>query len=253
MRIFSPLNTINKKHIIIKTATMKIVSWNCNGAFRKKYKELFRAYPDADVFIVQECEDPNFYNNAEYKAIFQMGFHAGTADFFMKGIGVFSLKNLWLRRTKCKYSNPLMMMGYAPFEVANRVKILAVWPHGKYVEEMIDFIALNDDMIANDLLIIGDMNSNSVFNRQHPKGKTHDAMVEMLRQKGLADAYNYTTGEQEGKETIPTFYLQRHLNKPYHLDRAFAAPQHIKSFNIAADHDYWLTLSDHIPIEIDIS
>jgi len=232
---------------------MKIVSWNCNGAFRKKYKELLRAYPDADVFIVQECEDPNFYNNPEYKAIYKTGFHAGIPNYFTKGIGVFAPKDLWLRRTRCKYSSSLMMMGYVPFEVENKVKILAVWPHGKYVEEMIDFLNLNNDAISDDILIIGDTNSNSVFNNHHPMGKNHYALIELLRQKGLVDAYNHLTGEEEGKETLPTFYLYRHLNQPYHLDKAFVAPQRIKSFSIAADHDYWLALSDHIPIEIDLN
>lgn len=71
---------------------MKIVSWNCNGGFRKKFKELFDAYPDADLFMVQECENPDFYNSREYKALFQKGFHVGTPDYSMKGIGVFHLK-----------------------------------------------------------------------------------------------------------------------------------------------------------------
>jgi len=76
-----------------------------------------------------------------------------------------------------------MMMGYVPFEVENKVKILAVWPHGKYVEEMIDFLNLNNDAISDDILIIGDTNSNSVFNNHHPMGKNHYALIELLRQK----------------------------------------------------------------------
>ena len=78
---------------------MRIVSWNCNGGFRKKYKELFNAYRDADLFMVQECENPDFYNSREYKALFQKGFHVGTPDYSMKGIGVFAPKGNWLRRT----------------------------------------------------------------------------------------------------------------------------------------------------------
>ena len=49
---------------------MKIVSWNCNGGFRKKFKELFDAYPDADLFMVPDCESPDYANNRKYEALF---------------------------------------------------------------------------------------------------------------------------------------------------------------------------------------
>ena len=78
-------------------------------------------------------------------------------------------------------------------------------------------------------------------------------LVELLQGKGLVDAYNHFTGEAEGEETVPTFYLQRKKEKPYHLDRCFVAPERILSLKVAEDHDYWLTLSDHIPVEIVIN
>lgn len=231
---------------------MKIVSWNCNGGFRKKYTELFNAYPDADLFMVQECENPDFYDSQEYKALFLNGFHVGTPDCPMKGIGIFAPKGNSLRRTKCQYGNSSHMLGYAFFEVDKIYKMLAVWPHGKYVEEMIDFSRLNEALFTKDLLIMGDTNSCSVFNKHHPKNKNHDVLVALLSDNGLVDAYNYCTGEPEGNESTPTFYLQRKKEKPYHLDRCFIASERIISFKVAKNHDNWLRLSDHIPIEVEI-
>lgn len=43
---------------------MKIITWNCNGALRKKFESLLDF--DADLIIVQECENPAESKDKKY-------------------------------------------------------------------------------------------------------------------------------------------------------------------------------------------
>ncbi len=43
---------------------MKIITWNCNGAFRNKYQAL--DHFNADILVIQECEDPA-QSNSDYE------------------------------------------------------------------------------------------------------------------------------------------------------------------------------------------
>jgi hypothetical protein len=44
---------------------MRLVTWNCNGAFRRKYQHLDAL--NADILVIQECEDPA-QSTADYRA-----------------------------------------------------------------------------------------------------------------------------------------------------------------------------------------
>ena len=46
---------------------MKFVSWNVYGNFREKFTEIIKE--DADIYIIQECEDPAKAKSDEYKEI----------------------------------------------------------------------------------------------------------------------------------------------------------------------------------------
>ena len=43
---------------------MKIVSWNCAGAFREKYTSIIEE--DADIYVICECENPAKQDENDY-------------------------------------------------------------------------------------------------------------------------------------------------------------------------------------------
>ena len=64
---------------------MRIVTWNCNGALRKKTAPLDEL--EADVLVVQECEDPKM-STAAYKE--WAGCYLWQGVNKNKGVGIFA-------------------------------------------------------------------------------------------------------------------------------------------------------------------
>ena len=66
---------------------MKVISWNASMKFREKFKVLDERY-HADLYIIQECEDPARCNNAAYKDFARNYLWIGENK--NKGLGVFA-------------------------------------------------------------------------------------------------------------------------------------------------------------------
>ena len=75
--------------------------------------------------------------------------------------------------------------------------------------------------------------------------------MEKLNEKGLVDTYHDLNNEKQGEESEATFFMYRHLDKPFHLDHVFAQQGFIYSLEIQ-DKEKWTQLSDHIPIIFEI-
>jgi len=113
-----------------------------------------------------------------------------------------------------------------------------------------DFVHATQQHLADNVIIIGDLNSNAVFDKDNIRtGKTHSIIVDELSQIGIEDIYHHMTGDAQGQEKISTFYLYRHLDKPFHIDHCFSNPKNIEKLTIHARWQ-WPSLSDHLPIEI---
>jgi exonuclease III len=104
---------------------MKILTWNCNGAFRKKISII--DVSKIDIMIIQECENPdlvkfkdNFYNTFRYRL--------WVGDTKNKGLGVFSK----IRIDKIdidNYHHGRRLKHFIAFTDYNDQKYIAVWTH----------------------------------------------------------------------------------------------------------------------------
>lgn len=228
---------------------MKIVSWNANGAFRRKYKELLDL--DADIYVVQESENPdNISDDPLFKRTVQNGFWVG--GYNHKGLLVFSVNpDVVLERMDWQDGGRRF---FIPIRVNNAFTLVGAWACDPYCEELCDWLQAVEGKIDNDTVIIGDLNSNVNLDPRHLKasGKSYGNALDILAGKGLHDMWHHHRNEKQGEESVPTFYLYRHLDKPFHIDHCLASPNLVRDIKIHSRWK-WLSMSDHLPIEIELN
>ncbi|RZK37780.1 MAG: endonuclease/exonuclease/phosphatase family protein [Pedobacter sp.] len=230
---------------------MKIVTWNCNGAFRKKFEHL--SYYDADILIVQECENPIKSKDRHYMDWATNYIWIG--DTKNKGIGIFAKKGVRLRKLEWRSEH----MGHTvkhflPCSINDEFNILAVWLHQNnsptfgYIGQFWKYLQVNKSLFTN-TIIIGDFNSNARWD-EWDRWWNHSDVVRELSEIGIVSLYHEYTGEQQGAESSPTFYLHRNQDKSYHIDYCFAPKIFLKSLSELAigRYDEWINISDHVPV-----
>ena len=71
---------------------MRIISWNANGKFREKFP--FILNEDADIYVIQECENPEISNSDEYIEFASNYYWVGENQYY--GLGIFAKNNVKL-------------------------------------------------------------------------------------------------------------------------------------------------------------
>ena len=233
---------------------MKIITWNCNMAFRKKADFILAHKPD--ILIIPECEHPDKLkfnaNTPQPSAILWFGHN------HHKGLGVFSYSKyrIKLRRTynpKLKTIVPIAVTG-GKYEFT----LYAIWannpddPDGQYVEQVWKAIRHYDKHLTNkSAILVGDFNSNTIWDKKYREGN-HSNVVKVLESKKIFSTYHLFHEEQQGRERHPTLYMYRHKNKPYHIDYCFASKdisEKIKSVEVG-EFEFWTRYSDHVPVMV---
>ncbi len=231
---------------------MRLVTWNCNGGFRRKFEQLDAL--DADILVIQECEDPA-QSTAEYRA--WAGAHAWVGYGKNKGIGIFPRRGQSIERLA--WSDHSFEL-FLPVSVGGNVNVLGVWTQQSssskfsYIGQFWHYLQVHKAALKLNTIIAGDFNSNSIWDKPR-RVWNHSDCVRELEDLGFRSLYHHVRSEDQGKEIHPTFYLHRNVAKPYHIDFVFAHLDRLSENAIDAKvgfADDWLALSDHMPITVDI-
>ncbi len=233
---------------------MKLITWNCQGAFRKKADTILLHQPD--ILVVQECEHPDnlVFNSTTQRPNDFLWFGNNKH----KGLGVFSYSDykfqlLEQHNAEFKIVVPISVTG-GEFDFT-LYAICANNPEDKrnqYIGQVWKAINYYDQILnEGNSILTGDFNSNSIWDKKNRIGN-HSDVVNFLEQKGIHSLYHKYFDEQHGKETQSTFYLYRHENRPFHIDYCFASSDlydKVKNVEIGT-YENWITHSDHTPLII---
>ncbi|MDO5832855.1 MAG: hypothetical protein Q4Q14_08435 [Methanobrevibacter sp.] len=222
---------------------IKIVSWNCNGKFREKFNEITEE--NADIYVIQECEDPAQSTEEEYREFAgEEGIdYIWTGHLHYKGLGIFAKGDINLEKLESNGE----FEHFIPVRVNDSFNLLGVWAMPDYVEMIHDYFDANEEMFDENLVMCGDFNSNAIWDKKHGV-KNQTELNKKLEGKNLKSVYHsLRKDEKQGEEKSATFYLTKHLNKPYYIDFVYAAENAVKEFEIL-DSYKWLIVSDHLPL-----
>lgn len=226
---------------------MRLVAWNCcRGPLAKKLAALEPLA--ADIAVVPECPELPASRGSTY----WVGANA------RGGLGVIA-KPPWRiaaatrRRDLPRWIHPLKVSGPEEFV------LWAVWACNVGVDRYVEGIHRAVDggkrlFGRGPNVMLGDFNSNSIWDHQHDPEMSHSGLVRKLDRLGLASSYHVHFDEKHGAESRPTFFEYRHAHRPYHIDYCFlphAWARRIERVTVGA-HAEWAKTSDHMPLVVDL-
>jgi exodeoxyribonuclease-3 len=245
---------------------MKIVTWNCNGALRKKTANIDSL--GADILVIQECEDPTkstkkYRQWADDNYLWQgetknkgLGVFArnGHKIELLKWFGEFSIKGINNNSKSLSWSSN-DLQSFMPLMIDEKYILVAIWtkkansPNFGYIGQFWKYIQIHKEKLKRDNIILcGDLNSNAIWD-EPDRWWNHSDVVKELEEINIISLYHHVTGETQGKEKQKTFYMYRKRNKPYHIDYVFMSKALLGTSSLQV-HGFnnWIELSDHVPL-----
>jgi endonuclease/exonuclease/phosphatase family metal-dependent hydrolase len=232
---------------------MRFVTWNCQGAFRKKYPLIASLSPD--LAVIQECESPE---RLKWKEGNPPTCTLWFGEKPTKGLGIFSWTDLEISSlgdydASIRYCVPLEIQRPIPF------RLVAVWAMDhrdrklSYSAQVFSAVGLYREFISGgDTLFMGDFNSSK---RSTPKSRlgNHTTLTTQLDDLWMVSAYHHFFHEKQAKETRGTYFRGRKSDKPAHIDYAYVPVRWLRRLRDVqvGDPAFWLAHSDHCPLIVD--
>lgn len=224
---------------------MRIITWNCKMAYRKKDKFISEFRPD--LVVVPECES---FEKTKRNLWF--------GDNPKKGIGIFSYSDFELQlhesyNPSFRYVIPIRVKGTVEFN------LFAVWAmddtynvRQRYIGQVFSALKYYEKLLGDPTIIVGDFNWNAIWDDSPDNslyGNLSD-VVEFLKSKKIQSAYHEFYKEDFGRETKPTFFMYHKLDKPYHIDYCFASSDSSVQQVDVGNFNSWIKKSDHMPLVV---
>jgi hypothetical protein len=229
---------------------MRLVTWNCNQAFRRKQHELLDIEPD--IAVVPECEHPA--EKGDWSAWTDWRW---TGDDPHKGLGVFTRGGITASDT-----TEIAEADHFLHVETDAVDVLAVWamndrenPRQRYIGQLHTVLETHSELIDEDTVVAGDFNWNVMWDESPNSplcGDLSDVRA-TLNENGLHSAYHAVRGDEFGEEAEATFHMHKKEDRPHHIDYAFVPKHQIgsKAEVTVGRYDDWIDASDHMPLLVE--
>ena len=225
---------------------MKIITWNCNLQFAKKFEHLEPM--NADICIIQECEKlkEDYFPNAKF-------FWTGRIE--NKGLGVL-IKNGSASLDSIHNPN---LINFLPIR-SDDLKILGVWAYNHRAKKFGDDVSgetiqaiefYKEWLVDGNLPCVfgGDFNNSVIWDKPNNQNNFQN-INSKLEDLGFNSAYHSQTADQFGSEETATFFHTKQESKKYHIDYLYL--KSLKSHSVElGKYDDWIKLSDHVPIMVE--
>lgn len=231
---------------------MKILTWNCKGAYRKKHSRIIKSF-DPDIWVIQECEHPDKFQKE--KGFIAPKNIAWYGDNLNRGIGIFSKPGINLKivenhNKSFRYIVPLKVSG--KFEL----NLFAVWAMNdienkkqRYIGQVFSSLEHYKYLFKESTIFAGDFNWNVSFKATGKLNGDLNDVISFFLKEGIKSAYHSIHKEKFGEESQPTLYFLGKHEKPFHIDYIFSSQRLCSNGNIVVGKwKDWYSLSDHMPI-----